>query len=236
MKIISRFIIALLICFASILNFSGCSFCGFAIGSIVDTYNGETLPPSAIIASHKGDNIKIETTSGDRYKGKFTTIDTNWTQDYSAEYEAARMKLAERDTLIPALGELLEFSNNHNDQLMTVVFLGFDYGVSIWIEPQDSSITRTWPLSNVSSLHNKAGRVYDIETLRLLLNHKRIPVRISFTMNMARKTVTLPMSEVTQVEKDDYKYGKFIGLGVGLVIDIAIISALSSWRHTTECW
>lgn len=239
MKTISRFIIVLLACSASMLNLSGCTLCGFGVGCIVDACtpsNGETLPPSAILRSRRGDDLKIQTTSSDNYDGTFTSIDTNWTQDYSAEYEAARIKLAGGDTLIPALGELLEFSDNHDDQLMTVAFLGFDYGESIWIAPQDDSITRTLPLSNVSSLHNKAGLVYNTEVLRSLLDQKRIPVRISLTMNAARKTVTLPMSEVKQVENDDIKYGKYIGLGVGLAIDIAIIAALSSMRHSSECW
>jgi hypothetical protein len=238
MKIISRFIIVLLICFSSLLNFGGCTLCGFGIGAIVDSgiSSEEILPPSAIIASHKGDYIKIKTTSGYHYYGTFAAIDTNWTQDYSAEYEAARRKLAEHDTLIPALGEVLECMNKQEDQLMTISFLGVDYGESIWIDRQDGSITRTWPLSNISSLHNKEGRVYDTEALRLLMKQQLIPVRTTLTLKAENRTITLPMSGVKQIEQDNPKYWKFVGAGVGLAFDIAIISALSSMRLVSGQW
>jgi hypothetical protein len=70
--------------------------------------------------------------------------------------------------------------------------------------------------------------VYDTEALRLLMKQQLIPVRISLSMNLAHKDVTMPMTEVKQIEKDNFRYWEFVGLGVGLAIDAAIIAAISA--------
>jgi hypothetical protein len=231
MKTISRFTILLIVCATSLLNFSGCSLCGFGIGCLVDHYtstNEDTLPPAAIIGVKKGDDVSIRTKNDYCYTGTFLRLDTAWTQDYSAEYSAARIKLAERDTLLPALGELVTFINYKQDRRMTVEFLGFDFGETIWINTLDGGFTRPWPLSRMLGLCDSTGTPYDTSAIRQLLKEGSVPFRTSLTMVVQKNTVTIPTTDIRQIEQDNPKYWKYGLAGVGLIFDIMIAHAVSS--------
>ncbi len=219
---------------------AGCSFIGLELGSTIDPPRSErylagaqglyNLPRNTDLLIEKKDGTEIEGTSlGITYLG-----DTALSERYREAFGQWRLQLRGDSSNIPSLGANIWVwtRSRHGDKdLLKGSFAGFDHGV-LGLLPSTGGAAMLARLDDVKAVYDSLG--HPIATGEMIFKAASDGVPYASHLG-ARPAVLLqgqnciPLDEIVSARVPARKStGKWIGLGVGAAIDIAIIAAVAA--------
>jgi len=223
-----------------ILTINSCSVIGFSVGAMKDN----SKPDSLRIAGFEAEkikpvkNVKITMNDGKQLRGKYRGIHLLPREEYTQRYNAIREK-SSPDFIVPKLNGDIIMTLNSGKQVERE-FLGFDFGNQP-ILLEDTSITnplfnlriltkvkgspgsQNFPSRIVDKISDREGNVYQARNLEKLALEGQIPFSSAITFENQDSMLLIPGEEVSRIELKNGKNAKWIGLGIGAVIDAGLI-------------
>ena len=212
--------------------FCGCTVLGFGTGAMIDSGkpDKEILLPEGAPNLGSGDDVRISLVDSSftdgTYEGK-AYLDSSV---YAARYAKFRQSMSS-STTFPNLGDTLRATLKPGKSQMTYLFCGFDLKSMDVQVPGQPNIGKM-PFRRLSTLESKSGENLQPDMLESMSTKNQLPHNISLLVRTKHDTIHVPYDDIRFIEKANSKNAKWIGLGVGFVIDaVAIISISNALSH-----
>jgi hypothetical protein len=211
---------------------TGCSLVGFAIGRAIDNGARSVTGPGALHTTARGTALEIVTRNGWTGSGTFDGFQDAASPGagYREVYAALHLALPP-SAWMPRIGDTVSLALSA-DRGERVVFQGISFGRIYFSAPPDAAV-RFRSLSTVQSLAGRGGESISREDIARLLAESVLPAADTIVVrNEEAGAVPLPLWQVQEVKfVRPANTARWIGLGIGLVVDIALIAQAS--RHTS---
>jgi hypothetical protein len=212
-----------------ILNLSGCTAIGFGIGSEIDNNKPDYGPVNEgkLDEVGHGRKIVVELNDSTRVLGKFVGLVKDTGDDYRQRYSRIRAELAQ-NIYLPPIGDTVDFRYASGSSLKGI-FEGFDQkfpcspcSTYVSIRPwSDEGLTRE-KLQFLPYLRKALGDSAETVGICRLIREGKIPLMSRITIVNADKLENYSLEKVKKVQLKNGKSAKWIGLGLGLAIDISL--------------
>jgi hypothetical protein len=246
-------ITALAVAIMIVATINGCSVIGFTVGAMKDNSKPDSLQIAGYEAEKikPGKNVKITMNNGRQLQGKYRGLHTLPQDVYSQRFNAIREK-SSPDFIVPKLNDDIVLTLNSGNQVERE-FLGFDFRNQL-ILLEDTSTTNSplnlriltkvkgnpgsqnFPSRIVDKISDREGKVYQTRDLEKLAFVCQIPFSSAIAFENQDSMFLIPGEEVSRIELKNGNNDKWIGLGIGAVIDAGlIITAIiisQSWGGT----
>ena len=223
---------------------TGCaSLTGYTIGSLIDNSNksNTNVPIHKIPRLKEGKKLTVYTEKDSITEGIFYDLDALSDSVYQSRFQNDD----NNQSYTPKVSENISITLLKKEKLEGI-FKGYDfnyttsyntnYGVRIGeyipvnclLKKKENKITVGIPLNAVYKIENNNNQLCDGQLLRNMAMANQLPMRSSITLILSDSLINIPVDEIKLLETEGNKKGKYVGLGIGAVIDItAIIIALS---------
>ncbi len=204
---------------------NGCTFIGFAAGTLIDNESIHSVAISKIDSVKHGKWLEISLDDSTEVAGHFEGTDGMYRSQYRASYAQASRRLSP-ELQLPVFGsEVIVVDTAGNSQ--RVDFLGFDLGrmmePSIVIKKRSDVNFRTVFLSSFKSLEGSAGTPFDIAGIDSQIRNDSIPVASKGILIENRTgMVRVAVSDVVKMKTDDHPKEERIAWLPGLVFGLAM--------------
>jgi hypothetical protein len=216
----------------AILGYSGCSVIGLCAGASIDNARPDydTIPGSHVAIIERGKDIKLTMKTGEELKGEYLGVGRPADSQYARVYNEYRERY-KKELLLPALGDSISTVTLESAKECKGEFLGFD-NQYIWLR------ARMWPpnrvridMSVLKRITDRNGNLIEVGRLITLSSAGEIPALSGVALKANSDTLCIPNPEVDRIEVPVDKNAKWMGLGVGVVIDAVIIVAIADAMH-----
>lgn len=207
---------------------NGCSIMGLAIGEAADASKPDryTLSQGQVRSLEKGKKLELLLRNGEKKSGKFFRIVRTPEQQYARIYSLARKQISNL-TSLPNLGEQLTIIQNSNTPVIcNLIGVDFNY-LEINVDYQTDP-TKVY-LDSVASIVTFDGNTIDGTIIRDLVANGEISsfsiIQLDEKIGTTTTTISsIALHDISKIEMHSTKKGKFVGFGMGLIIDIVIVS------------
>ena len=156
---------------------TGCTLLGTAVG----TFQDKKLPDYRTVDAswkpevlNKGAEIRIHTTEGETFKGKYIGDWQSPLSEYEEEYNLARSTCSER-VILPHIHDWLLVRDKF-DMLFDARFLGFD-PQRIWLQKFGSKKARPVPLKTIREIETRSAEKIDLGSINQLKHRSTVGCR-----------------------------------------------------------
>ena len=245
------FIMGLLSMVAFLFLMDGCSLIGLGIGSIVDSTKPDTISISGWkVDTLKPDKkIKITFPDGTQLDGKYRGIERFPKNEYAQRYNDTREKSLP-DVILPPLGDTIGITQKFGG-FIEREFLGFDYRyqptetigakerspftpVLVSVKVKESTIAQNLSSTKFIKLTDSEGNVLEGKVLERLATEGKIPFLSTISLENSDSMMLIPRERIVHIERKNSKNAKWIGLGIGAVIDLGITLFFIALSHSME--
>ena len=214
------------ICTSFLLN--SCSLIGFGIGAAVDSKTPKTsnIYKNQIDTLEIGNKVEIILFDGKKKYGKFGGIVEVYDQNFHREYNIIKNSLASQVNMPNVNDTLLIFLSNEKNVGKLGLFKGFESG-RLWYKHFYSNEYSDIELARIDNFI--INYEYNVDSVQIndLIVKQTFPNFMHLKIDTHNKTSeNLPLVAVSKIQITNKRNAKFIGLGVGLAIDV-IISAMA---------
>lgn len=205
----------------------GCSFCGLAVGTIIDEASADSLKVSLnqIDRIKPGTNVRVLRHSGEPLTGRYLGYEKLNKYEYARIYNEFQEE-HKGSLYLPEIGEKIEILHTTGKR-MSGDFLGFDWAApsnpQICVQAQETGRSQPVFLRHVDSLSNNREDNQAGEVLRELASQNRLPFLTAVDIYIPPDTTRVAINRVKQIELKKKKNSKWIGLGFGAAVDVASI-------------
>jgi hypothetical protein len=231
---------------------SGCSMVGLGTGMVIDDSRSDekTIEGWKCGSIKKGTRATVHLKDGEHIEGVFEGLSELPLDEYKTRYSRFRVAYA-RDLSLPEIGDTLRITDWKGDQGMHE-FGGFGYrykslprrskeersAVCQYLSAMaiDHNEQREFRLKYLDEIVIRDGNVIGAEKMEDLASQGKIPLKNVMAINNAYGNRHLVNIEnIKSIEVPRKKNAKWIGLGLGLLVDGAIvaiaiaISSMPSW-------
>lgn len=207
---------------AFVLPLSGCSAVGFVIGSLSDSSRPDydTVGTSKVWQLRPNQDIVVLKTDGTQISGELFMVDTIPGTEYHKAYDI--VKLEPEGSGMPAIGDTVNitFRSGIRRPSLQGIFVGFDPGI-FHIRLRENLVTI--PLETVNALNGHQNTSVNIDTVRGCISRGLVPFMSQLLLNNGTETRGIRLDGVREIYLENYHSAKWIGLGVGVALDILII-------------
>ncbi len=208
----------------------GCSLIGYGIGSSSDSSKPDeyTFPPDAVYSLERGADVIVTLRDSTNIRGTFVGIDTMPIVQYTNIYSRFMSDEGMQNKL-PTLGDTLLLYSRAMGGARTrrVQFLGFESGLLCVQGQGPRSMSRLW-IKYIDSLTFGGGTTITGRELSDWMGVGKIPYFSSLVLSREEDQMKIPLQTIELLHQPTSKNAKWIGLGVGAAIDIAIIIAVAT--------
>jgi len=226
----SLLVIAIVASFQSL----GCSAIGFTIGSLSDGSRNEvdTLNVTHVWQIHPNQDVGVLKTDGRLISGEFSAVDTVPYAEYRSAYDAARGK--PEGSGLPAIGDTVSitFGTDLRRSSLQGTFVGFDPGI-MHLRLKESLVTI--PVETINALNSHQ---VTIQTVRSCMSSGCVPFMSQLLLKDGTEVRGIGLNGVREVYLNNSLYARWIGLGVGVTLDLLIIHFIhqSERPYSTDFW
>jgi hypothetical protein len=210
---------------------SGCSVVGLGVGAAIDDARSkEEFSNSELSKVKAGSNAIVILNDGTMVAGKFGGVEDKPEEEYLGEYDKFREENGPQ-VYLPGIGDTLRIISVDGYQ-GPHRFEGFDYArKNILAEELGSLEKREYPLRYLSEINNRYGESATGEELRFLLSHAEFPLKNRIRILGDAETRYIDAGDINSIEQhmSGKRHAKWIGLGIGLAIDITAIIVALTW-------
>ncbi|MFC1475200.1 hypothetical protein ACFLQG_00995 [Candidatus Zixiibacteriota bacterium] len=229
---------------------TGCaSLTGYTIGSLIDNSNksNTNVPIHKIPKLKEGKKLIVFSDNDTIIEGLFYSLDTLSDSVYNSRYQ----NNSNNQSYTPKVSENVSITLLKKGKLEGT-FKGYDfnyttsynsnYGVRIGeyipvnclLKKKENKITVGIPLNAVYKIENNNNQLCDGQLLRNMAMENQLPMRSSINLISNENLVNIPVDEIKLLETAKSKKGKYVGLGIGIALDItaiifAIVMSNESW-------
>ena len=220
---------ALIAVYASI-QFSGCSLINFTIGAVIDGVSTDeyVFTASGVDSITRGSSVEVLRVDSSIVSGDFQGKGFAASEEYAVQYEQFINSLP-TGTAWPALGDSISIDVKHGAlgrKTLSGALLGFGTGV-IRVELPGWDEPAAVLVEAVDTIRYNNSFV-DGDVLRNLMSAGLVPFRSTIvTITTKHGSQAIQLSEILEVRQPNPNYAKWIGLGVGAVVDIISLATFS---------
>jgi hypothetical protein len=228
MKSKSAVPLLLLLVVGAIFGNSGCTAIGFGVGAAIDSSKPDyvTIPGWRAASIKRGKDIKLTKNNGEELKGEYLGLDTVAVSQYAQWYNESREK-CQRDVLLPGLGDTISFTVLTRAKEYKGEFLGFDNQyILVRLVVIGGMVNEKIDMNNLERITDKNGNLIEVRKLKDLSLEGKIPVASTMTVKTNVDTIRVPIAAVSQIKIPNEKNAKWVGLGIGALVDVAIVVAV----------
>jgi hypothetical protein len=213
----------------AIFGYGGCTAIGYSIGAGVDnnTPDYHTIPGCGAGSIERGKDITLTKKNGEEVKGEYLGLDTVAVSHYARWYNESREK-CRKDVLLPGLGDSISFTLPKHAKEYKGEFLGFDNQyILVRLMEIREMVNEKIDMNKLERITDRNGHLIEVGKLKNLSSEGKIPAlsAVTVTVKTDSDTLHVPAAAVDRIEIPNDKYAKWVGLGVGAVIDVAILVA-----------
>ena len=220
--------IILLASISASLFLNSCSLIGFGIGASVDKKKPKTntIYKNQIDTLEIGNKVEITLFDGKKKYGKFGGIVDVYDHDFHREYNIIKNSLANQVNLPNVNDTLLVFLSSEKNVGKLGLFKGFESG-RLWYKHFYSNEYSDIELSLIDNFIINYEHNVDSVQINNLIVKQIFPNFMHLKIdNRNKASENIPLVAVSKIQITNKRNAKFIGLGVGLAIDV-IISAMA---------
>ena len=218
---------------------TGCaSLTGYTVGSLIDNSNKSTtnIPIHKIPKLKEGQKLIVFTEKDSITEGFFYSLDTLSDSVYQSHFQNDENnqnytpKVSENISITLLKKEKLEGTFKGYDFIYTPyqnknfgVRIGEYIPVKCLLKKKENKTTVGIPLNAVYKIENDNNELCDGQLLRNMAMANQLPMRSSIKLFASDSLINIPVDKIKYLEIESKKKGKYIGLGIGAVIDISVI-------------
>ena len=205
----------------------GCTVGGYTIGKMIDSSKPDTtfVTGSQPESLKSGKEVEVTLIDGSQVTGKYLGLDRVSREGYAELYEDFRQQNRDAASLPPLESEMeitLKSGIKGERQLW-----GFDrnpdLGAFISVSMVGDTTSGIVQLSDVDRVVDADGNTTQGEILRKLASGNQIPLPQAISVQDLSGTQQIPIHNVRQIGVKNKKNARWVGLGVGAGIDVAVI-------------
>jgi hypothetical protein len=204
------------------ISYEGCTLIGYGIGSAIDALDGKDFIYSKpIFRDVRSDSGHIAQIQYNDSTLRLATFRGYTDESYSAYQMRMNSFVSSHSnaTMLPfKIGDSIAFSDGRHHKYVVQLL---DFSADS-IDTRFSTNIERGPVDGWTYI-GKPGGENSFEALKLALDSNAVPVRAILHFSDSEKSFTLTNSDFYNVKFIDYGNAKWIGLGIGAVIDIAEI-------------
>ena len=207
--------------------FSGCSVIGFTFGAISDslTPKSKNVLISQIGELKTNDKIKLVLKNYSQIQGKYAGRAFIESEIYSEKYEKSLNQLRGR-IVLPQIGDSVKFElvSRFSNRYVIRKFLGFDHQ-RILVQHNDGI---SWvAMGNFKTMSDFKGNMLLKEAIINLIENGEVPCFSKIIVKDKQTVHEILIEDISQIRILQVRGYKWVGLGVGVVIDIIIIHSFN---------
>ena len=201
----------------------GCSVIGFGLGSAIDNSrpDKETIPVGTAMNLKPGDEIRISLVDSKVIEGIYKESTLLDSTTYASRCQGF-LDSVRADVTFPKPGDTLFLHMKGSKLQFPYLFRGYGMGYLKLLLP-DKSLNTTIALADLTGLENREGKMFDLGMLDRMSNACQPPGTMFLVIQTSFGTQRVPLENIDRVEKPNSKYARWIGLGIGAPIDIAVV-------------
>ena len=210
---------------------NSCSLIGFGIGSAIDSKTPKTskIYKNQIDTLEIGNKVEITLFNGNKKYGRFDGIVYAYDPDRLQKYQKIKDSLSGKVTLPNQNDTLLIYLIREKNVGKLGLFKGFESG-KLWYKHFYSDDCSEVELSLIDNF--MVNYKYNVDSLQInnLIRKQKFPNLIYLKIDTQEETSeNIPLNSVRKIQVMNKRNAKFVGLGVGLAIDVIIsVMAISS--------
>ena len=205
--------------------FSGCSVIGFGIGAVGDasTPKSKNVPISQIGELKTNDKIKLVLKNGSHIQGKYAGRAFIEVESYSEKYEKSLNQLRGR-IVLPQIGDSVKFElvSRFTNRYVIRKFLGFDHR-RILVQHNHNDGTSWVAMENFKTMSDFKGNMLLKEAIINLIENGEVPCFSKIIVKDKQTVHEIWIEDISQIRILQVRGYKWVGLGVGVVIDVIIL-------------
>lgn len=207
--------------------FWGCSLCGLVVGKEIDDAkeDKDTLQVEAAINLRPGAEVRISLADSTVVEGDYIQVSALDSSIYALRYERFLQSVSP-DVAFPHLGDTLLLTAKGDKSQWVYLFRGYGLG-TLNIRGLGQSRITSIAFKHLTSLENRAGVKIDLGMLERMSDARQLPRDVSLVVKTKLDTSRVPLDDISLVERTNVKNAKIVGLTIGLVVDIIILTSVS---------
>ncbi len=207
--------------------FSGCSLIGFLVGSGIDGGKAErdTVAISQLESLQQSDKIEIVNKNAAEMRGQFKQLEPLPDSGFAKAYEQFRVEhLADN---FPRFGDTLLVQRRFSGSSLRYRFEGFVPGRLLARQISDGK-KAVLQIARLETITNTDGSPIDLATWIQMLNSNGVPFASSLIVKTDSAEIKVNINDIQRIERVNSRNAKWVGVGLGLVADIAVLVYLGS--------
>jgi hypothetical protein len=223
---------------------AGCSIIGLTAGAIIDASapDEKRINPWEIGSAKPGSYATISLKDGRSVFGRYQDFAPLSEDDYGKSYDLLRDQ--EQDWMaLPRLGETVDIYYRGTDSRRSA-FFGFDYRYRSVVGASANELSYNFQflvLDGISASSNRYIFLCDVDTLvngdktvlagndlRLLSSEGMLPLRSTVALETTNGIESIPFGSIDKALVPNKRHAKWVGLGLGFIVDVAIAIAVAS--------
>jgi hypothetical protein len=224
---------------AILLQGGGCTVIGLSTGLIIDAASSDANRTQVedLPRVERGKRIEIATKDNTTIAGIFDTVrslpDSVYVRNITESSHQTRLPRP-HDSIAVYLTDSTElrglFSEFHymSDRRPSSLKFGFTIGPIVPVECElIGTAPNNIPLNYISHLQTTNGTQYDGEAIRSLADARQLPINSAVDVLNGRDRLNIEFDDIKFVDVKRSKNAKWIGLGVGLLLDAVVFVAIA---------
>ncbi len=226
------------ICLVPILT--GCSVVGFAVGTAIDGSH----PKYSAVEDGKLDDVKdgkqviVKLDDSTEIAGKFGGNSLTDDSIYIRTYTQARTEIASQ-LILPGIGDTVAFSYP-SGAMLSGTLVGFQQkfpsspcSTYVVLNSAGNGVKTQERLKYLPFLYRSKSDSLETSKICDLIAERKIPLMSQLTVIDSIGYKDIPMERVTEVQVKNKRSAKWIGLGIGLGVDAAMVAFLIALSNMT---
>jgi hypothetical protein len=237
---IKTVILAVLIGLANYMG--GCSVVGLGVGAAIDNSidDKKSLTNWECGKIKEGTETTVHLSDGSAISGKFGGLEKKKTEEYIKEYAEFR-KTYENEVYLPGIGDTIRI-NYRYDEKGIHEFLGFDLPakrsgryakrrsyapyINVTANKLNENVEKNYSLKYLEEIEDSKGNRVTDQDLEGFTAKSKFPTRSCIILSTDSTHHQVNVEKINFIEARRIKYAKWIGLGLGVAIDAAIITVI----------
>jgi hypothetical protein len=226
MKVKMLYSLACLTVAAVLLQVQGCTVGGYTIGSVIDGPDSTIVPAERAKTIKLGKQVRVVLSDGGQITGEYMGPDRVAEEEYARMYSSFR-KQHKDSVFLPALGGKIEIVPTFGKRVHRQL-LGFDCEAGsdqfVLVRSEADTTSRMVLLRSIDKIADAEGDVTDGDLLQRLAAEGQVPSMAAIAIQDSTGMTRIPINNIQRVELKKRRIARWIGLGVGIAVDITVIS------------
>lgn len=218
----------------------GCSMVGYGVGSAIDNSKDDrkSITNWECSKTKEGTEITVHLLADSTISGKFGGMEKKKAEEYIKEYAEFR-NANENEVYLPEIGDTIRIKYRFDDQGIHE-FLGFDFPgkrsgryskkrtyasyINVTANNINENVEKNYSLKYLEEIEDTKGNLVTGQDIENFAAKSKIPIRSFIILSTDSSHDHVNIENVNFIEVPRTKYAKWVGLGLGLAIDVTIIT------------